>query len=145
MAKRHLCRTIAMQNLYEWDFLGQKENSLEKILERNISEFSLGLSDDSFIKELVWGVVKNIKSIDRVIEENAPQWPINQITIVDRNILRLGIFELFYKKETPPKAVINEAIETAKTFGGESSGRFINGVLGSIYRRLSEKLKNRKN
>ncbi len=138
MASRHLSRSIAMQSLYEWDFYSQKKDSLEKITERNIAEFGPGLEDVNFVWELVNGVVKHIKDLDKIIEKAAPEWPILQIPIVDRNVLRIGLFELLYsdKKEVPPKVAINEAIELAKTFGGESSGKFINGVLGTVFKEM---------
>jgi len=138
MASRHLSRSIAMQSLYEWDFNGKNPDILEGIIEKNIKEFGPGLKDESFVWQLINGVVSHITDIDKIIEKAAPEWPISQITIVDRNILRLGLFELLYgnKKEVPPKVAINEAIELAKTFGGESSGKFINGVLGTVYREL---------
>ena len=126
-----------MQSLYEWDFNGQKE-SLETITERNIKNFASGLEDTQFIYALVNGVKADQKSIDAIIEKTAPEWPIEQTTIIDRNILRLGIYELEYTKEVPPKVAINEAVELGKTFGGESSGKFINGVLGTLYRQMEE-------
>jgi len=138
MASRHLSRSIAMQSLYEWDFYSQQKNSLEKITERNIGEFGPGLEDTNFVWELINGVAKHIKDLDKIIEKAAPEWPILQIPIVDRNVLRIGLYELLYsdKKEVPPKVAINEAIELAKTFGGESSGKFINGVLGTVFKEM---------
>ena len=138
MASRHLSRSVAMQSLYEWDFLGMPEDQLEIITERNIEEFGKGLESDDFIWALVYGVQDKIDSINKILEKTAPEWPINQINILDRNILRIGIFELLYEKidEVPPKVAINESIELAKNFGGESSRKFVNGVLGTIYREL---------
>lgn len=133
MSSRHLSRTIAMQSLYEWDFRGKKED-LAKILEHNISEFAPGIKDSDFIHELVEGTIKNLGKIDKIIQEYAPQWPVEQITMVDRNVLRLGVYELVFYKNTPSRVAINESIEVAKSFGGESSGKFINGVLGAIYK-----------
>lgn len=140
MASRHLSRSIAMQSLYEWDFSGKKPDNLESIIERNIKEFGPGLKNQSFVWQLVTGVVKHLPKIDEIIEKAAPEWPINQITIVDRNVLRIGLYELLYgnKEEVPPKVAINEAIELAKTFGGESSGKFINGVLGTVYKEIGK-------
>jgi len=140
MASRHLSRSIAMQSLYEWDFSGEKSD-LEKIIERNIEEFGPGLEDKSFTWQLVTGVVANLKEIDEIIAKAAPQWPLEQISIVDRNVLRIGIYELLYgdKAAVPPKVAINEAIELAKSFGGENSGKFINGVLGTVYKEIEEK------
>jgi N utilization substance protein B len=137
MANRHLSRTVAMQSLYEWDFNGAKQD-IDSIIERNLQNFASGMDDTSFTKDLVDGVKKNQDEIDRVIERTAPEWPINQITIIDRNILRIGIYELKYAKEVPPKVAINEAVELAKTFGGTSSGKFVNGVLGTLYKEMEE-------
>jgi len=139
MASRHLSRSVAMQSLYEWDFLGMPKEQLEVIAEKNIEEFGRGLESNDFIWALVYGVQDKIESIDKIIEKTAPEWPINQINILDRNILRIGIFELLYEKvdEVPPKVAINESIELAKNFGGESSRKFVNGVLGTIYRELT--------
>lgn len=138
MASRHLSRSIAMQSLYEWDFYGKKESSLDTIVERNIKDFGPGLEDLKFVKELADGVVKHIKEIDKIIEKAAPEWPISQIPFIDRNVLRIGLFELLYsnKEEVPPKVAINEAIELAKTFSGQTSGKFVNGVLGTVFKQL---------
>jgi len=135
MANRHLSRSIVMQSLYEWDFW-KGEKDLEEILQRDVVEFAPGMSGTEFIRELIDGVMKNLKTINDMIEKYAPEWPLEQITVVDRNVLRIGVYELIYgdKENVPPKVAINEAIELAKTFGGDSSGKFINGVLGSIYK-----------
>lgn len=137
MASRHLSRSIALQSLYEWDFFN-KRGDLEKILEKNIKEFGPGLEEQDLIWKIVNGVVEQMEDLDEIIQKAAPDWPIGQITIIDRNVLRIGLYELLYsdKKEVPAKVAINEAIELAKTFGGENSGRFINGVLGAIYKEL---------
>jgi len=141
MASRHLSRSIAMQSLYEWDFAGKKPEALENIVTKNIEEFGPGLENQEFVWQLVNGVVSNLNEIDKVIVSAAPEWPLDQITIVDRNVLRIGLYELLYenKEEVPPKVAINEAIELAKTFGGESSGKFINGVLGTVFKQIEEK------
>ncbi len=133
-----------MQSLYEWDFNGKKEDALPEILERNIREFGPGLEDPGFIVDLVKGVVAHLEKLDAIIAKAAPQWPIDQIAIVDRNVLRLGLYELLFGKpdEVPPKVAINEAIELAKSFGGDSSGKFVNGVLGTVYKELGEPGKN---
>jgi len=144
MANRHLSRSIAMQSLYEWDFRGKDNGDIEEIVKRSIKEFGPGLGDESFVRALVENTIANLDKIDPLIEKCAPEWPLEQVTVVDRNILRLGIYELLFEnyEEVPPKVAINEAIELAKSFGGESSGRFVNGVLGTIYRELGEPLKN---
>ena len=145
MASRHLSRSIAMQSLYEWDFYGKKEGSLNKILERNIKDFGPGLEDLKFVRDLANGVEKHFKNIDAVIEKTAPEWPIQQISLIDRNVLRVGLYELLYsnKEEVPPKVAINEAIELAKTFSGKASGKFVNGVLGTIFKKLNPDNKNK--
>lgn len=139
MANRHLSRSIALQSLFEWDFRKKKE-PLKEITKHTIEEFAPGMDDTDFIYALVLGINENIKEIDELIVESAPDWPLEQITNVDRNVLRLGIFELKYAKadDVPPKVAINEAIELAKTFGGVSSGKFVNGVLGTIYKQMGE-------
>jgi N utilization substance protein B len=144
MVSRHLSRSIAMQSLYEWDFGGQK-GDLEKIVEKNIKEFGPGLEDTSLVWQIVTGVVNHLAEIDKIIEKAAPEWPLNQIMIVDRNILRIGLYELLYadKKEVPPKVAINEAIELAKSFSGINSSKFVNGVLGTVYKEIENKEKNK--
>jgi transcription antitermination protein NusB len=140
MASRHLARSIAMQSLYEWDFKGREDSNLQEILEHNIKEFGSGLDEPEFIVNLVKGTLEHIAEIDQIIEKAAPQWPMDQIAMVDRNVLRLGLYELMWGDHTavPPKVAINEAIELAKSFGGDSSGRFINGVLGTVYKEMGE-------
>ena len=139
MASRHLSRSIAMQSLYEWDFSGKKAD-LEKIAERNIQEFGPGLEDKSLIWQLLTGVVQRMAELDKIIEKAAPQWPIDQISIIDRNVLRIGLQELIFgdKEAVLPKVAINEAIELAKNFGGENSGKFVNGVLGTVYKEIEK-------
>jgi len=139
MSSRHLSRSIAMQSLYEWDF-SKKMGDLDKIMEKNVKEFGPGLEDQGFIWQLVTGVIQHLREIDKIIEKAAPEWPIDQISTVDRNVLRIGLYELLYgdKEAVPPKVAINEAIELAKSFGGESSGKFINGVLGTVFKEVDK-------
>ncbi|OIO17826.1 transcription antitermination factor NusB [Candidatus Kuenenbacteria bacterium CG08_land_8_20_14_0_20_37_23] len=153
MSNRHLSRTIAMQTLFEWDF-NNRSQKLQEVNERNLRDFAPGLEDFAFVENLVRGVTKNMAAIDENIVKYAPDWPIDKITVIDRNILRLGIYELLFLREVPPKVVINESIEIAKAYGGESSGKFINGVLGAIFRDIEteeddiitpEKIKNKMN
>lgn len=140
MSNRHLARTLAMQTLFEWDFRKKDTTDVPSILEHNKGEFAPDFDDHGFSDRIIRGVMNHLQDIDGLITTFAPQWPIEQITVVDRNILRIGIFELkFSKGEVPPKVAINEAIELAKSFGGESSGKFVNGVLGSIYKQMEEK------
>jgi transcription antitermination protein NusB len=138
MASRHLSRSIAMQSLYEWDFNGFKEE-LKTVTDRNIEEFGSGLEEFDLIWELINGVKEKLEFIDQIIIKTAPEWPLGQINILDRNILRIGIYELLFgnQESVPPKVAINEAIELAKNFGGESSRKFVNGVLGTVYREIS--------
>jgi N utilization substance protein B len=140
MPSRHLSRSIVMQSLYEWDFFNKKKD-LEKILEKNIKEFAPGLKDQDLIWQITVGIIKKIKELDKIITKAAPEWPIDQISIIDRNVLRIGLYELLYadKKEVPSKVAINEAIELAKTFGGKNSSKFINGVLGTVYKEIEHK------
>ena len=106
-------------------------------------EFAPGIDEPEFIWKTVNGVIEHQKEIDKIIETAAPEWPLAQISVVDRNVLRIGIFELLYAdvKEVPPKVAINESIELAKNFGGPNSGKFINGVLGAIFRELESQKK----
>ncbi len=140
MANRHLSRSIAMQSLYEWDFKGMDKDKLDEVVKRNIKEFGPGIEETDFIWQIVNGVIESLSKLNKIIEKSAPEWPLDQITVVDRNVLRIGLYELLLgnRKEVPPKVAINEAIELAKTFGGESSGKFINGVLGTVYREIGE-------
>lgn len=143
MANRRLQRSIAMQSLFEWDFNNGNGNGILEIVDRNIKDLAVGIEETDLILNLVEGVIKNQSDVDELIEQCAPEWPLGQITVVDRNILRIGIFELLYGnyESVPPKVAINEAIELAKTFGGPNSSKFVNGVLGTIYREMGEPLK----
>ena len=134
-----------MQVLFELDFReGNSAKFIDETIERAAAEFAPGMDDLSYVKELSDGVISHIDKIDAIIEKAAPDWPIEQIAAVDRNILRLGLYELIFsdRADVPAKVAINEAIELAKTFGGESSGRFVNGVLGTVYKELGEPGKN---
>jgi len=141
-SNRHLSRIIAFQTLYEQEFIAKKvpghesedQKTLEEILERNYQEFAKALEGREFIDQLVWGIRENKDKIDTIIVPAAPEWPIEQIAMIDLIILRMGIFELLFAKEVPPKVAINEAVELAKAFGGQNSSKFINGVLGTVYR-----------
>jgi len=141
MSSRHIARSIVLQSLYEIDFnKGKKEINIDEALKRNAEEFGPGVNEDDFINDLAHGVLKHQAQIDEIIVKSAPEWPLAQITIVDRNVLRIGIYELLFgdKQQVPPKVAINEAIELAKGYGGESSGRFVNGVLGTIFREMEK-------
>jgi len=138
MSNRHLARTIAMQSLFLWDFNGKKDD-FRKIIKEVFSNFAPRFDDQGFVERLIKGVIENLEEIDRYISTYATEWPIEQITISDCNILRIGIYELIYDDDIPAKVAINEAIEVAKTFGNNSSGKFVNGVLGAIYKDIKEK------
>ncbi len=139
MATRHLARSIVLQSLYEWDFLNQ-ESDLVSIVERNMAEFGPDINEPEFIWNMVKGLAQHMDKVDEVIATSASQWPFKQIAIIDRNVLRIGVYELLYvdKNEVPYKVAINEAIELAKNYGGTSSGKFINGVLGTVYQQLQD-------
>jgi N utilization substance protein B len=132
MSNRHLARTIALQTLFAWDFNGRKDGDIERLIADNFANFAPNFDDGGFVKNLVLGVRDNLQVIDQYIIKYATEWPLDQITTIDRNILRLGIFELLYTA-IPPRVAINEAIEVAKSFGSDASGKFINGVLGALY------------
>ena len=147
MANRHLSRSIVLQTLFELDFSPDNKKSadlsneeIKDVLKRNLKEFAPGFEDDVFVFSLIDQVLKKRVVIDEIIEKAAPDWPIDKISIIDRNILRIGLAELLFgdRKEVPPKVAINESIELAKTFGGENSGKFVNGVLGAVYKEIGE-------
>ncbi len=126
---RRRARALALQALYEIDSVGHKA---EEILDRLLAEQPLSEENNSFVRELVSGVIQNRENIDQSIIKFAPAWPLEQIPLIDRNILRLAIFEILLDNRVPIKVAINEAVELAKNFGGDSSARFVNGVLGSV-------------
>ncbi len=140
MANRHLARSVVLQTLFEWDTTHVSEKEAEAILVRNVEEFGGDESDRPFMDGLLTGVIAKQHDIDLIIEKAAPDWPLDRIAPVDRNILRLGLYELLFadRAQVPAKVAINEAIELAKTFGGDSSGRFVNGVLGAVYKEIGE-------
>lgn len=141
MSHRHLSRTLALQTLYQWDFNGGKESAeLVKILKYNFAEFAPEFDDGGFAKKVVLGVNDHLQEIDAILQRFAPEWPLEQIMVIDRNVLRIGIYELkFCRGEIPARVAINESIEMAKTFGGDSSGKFVNGVMGAFYKEMKAK------
>jgi transcription antitermination protein NusB len=139
MSNRHLARTLAMQTLFLWDFQGKREKDLHEIMHEIFENFAPQFNDHGFSESLVVGVIDNLAVIDKYITKYATEWPLDQITIIDRNVLRIGIFELIFDEGIPAKVAINEAIEIAKAYGSESSGKFVNGVLGAIYKDLDIK------
>ncbi|MEL6803409.1 MAG: transcription antitermination factor NusB [Bacteroidota bacterium] len=140
MANRHLSRSIVLQTLFEWDLNDVDKKNVPEVLTRNVEEFAPNKTDTPFMEKLLDGVLQKQAELDLVIEKAAPEWPIDRISPVDRNILRLGLYELLFsdRGEVPAKVAINEAIELAKQFGGENSSRFVNGVLGAVYKEIGE-------
>ena len=130
---RHLSRMVAMQTIYEWDFRGDSDIALIKA--RNINEYKDDVDAD-YVEKVVGGVVEDKEKIDDEIRISAPEWPFEQISIIDRSVLRIAIYELWHEKDVPPKVAINEAIELSKQFGGENSSKFINGVLGTVFDKI---------
>ena len=145
-SNRHLGRIVALQTLYEYEFRVEAEDTsvdVKEILSRNLARYETAIDDTKFVDTLVSGVLKEQADIDAKIQPIAPDWPIEQIARVDRNILRLGIYELLHQADVvPPKVVINEAVELAKAFGSDNSSKFVNGVLGTAYRTLVEGAEN---
>lgn len=139
MATRHLARSIILQSLYEWDFSG-KQADLVQIVQRNMDEFGPGIDEPEFVWNIIKGIAQHLQEIDKVIAASAVEWPFDQITFIDRNVLRIGVYELIYANhdEVPYKVAINEAIELAKNYGGINSGRFVNGVLGTVYKQIEQ-------
>lgn len=141
-SNRHLGRIIALQTLYEYDFrerLGDETAKIDEILARNLKRYEDRIDDKEFVRQLVIGVNKAGRQLDAIIAPVAPDWPLNQIAIVDRDVLRMAVFEFSeFNGKIPPKVAINEAIELAKSFGAENSSRFVNGVLGTIWRHMNE-------
>lgn len=139
-SNRHLGRIVALQSLYEYELRKQSDDpdvTIDGILDRDIERYRSAIDDIEFVTSLAHGVVDKQQELDEKLQPIAPEWPIMQIARIDRTILRIGLYELLYHKESvPPKAVINEAIELAKAFGSDNSSKFVNGVLGTAYREL---------
>lgn len=141
-SNRHLGRMVVIQTLYEFEFrdqIGDGWADAKEILKRNLQRYKTSIKDQSFVEDLVKGVIENQKDLDEKLQPLAPEWPIDQISRIDRAVLRLGLYELTLSKEkVPHKVVINEAVELAKAFGSDNSGKFVNGVLGTAYRTFVE-------
>lgn len=141
-SNRHLGRIVALQTLYEYEFRRQSEDGgldLDEVLQRNIERYKEAIDDKEFVKGLVDGVLEHQDDLDAKLQPMAPGWPLDQIARIDRNVLRIGLYELLHKADSvPPKVVINEAVELAKAFGSDNSSKFINGVLGTAFRTLVE-------
>ncbi len=140
MAHRHLSRSIVLQSLFEWDFRKLSDDTITDVVSRDITEYGPGLEDDAFILTLAKDVLRHRAVVDDIIAKAAPDWPLEKINVVDRNILRMGLTELLFgdREQVPPKVAINESIELAKAFGGENSSKFVNGVLGAVYKEIGE-------
>ncbi len=138
MSNRHLARTMAMQSLFEYDFREEGIN-VEEIVEHIMQEFASDFDDEGYTLKQVKGVIEHGAEIDEMIEHFAPDWTLEDMQSTDRNVLRLGVYELRFDQSIPSKVAINEAIELGKAFGGQASGKFINGVLGAIYKDMEAK------
>src|SRR3989304_4240133 len=132
---RHRARVLALKALFEVD---SSTHEPSQVIERLLAEENLAQDTKEFAQQLVHGVQRQKSGIDAIIQEQAPAWPLSQVSKIDRNILRLAIFEILFDNTTPTKAAINEAVELAKAFGGDSSSSFVNGVLGGVVRKWQE-------
>ncbi len=139
MSNRHLARTIVMQVLYEWDFRGRDTARIPELVQYVKGEFAPDFDDGGYIERQVVAIVERVDELDQLLEAFAPNWKVDGMTIIDRNILRLGVYELRHDESIPSRVAINEAIELGKTFGGDASGKFVNGVLGAVYKDIVEK------
>ena len=141
-SNRHLGRIVALQTLYEYEFrlqAGDTSVDADEVLTSNLERYETAIDDTDFVKDLVTGVVQEQPGLDAKIQPIAPEWPIEQISRIDRTVLRLGLYELLFRGDkVPPKVAINEAVELAKAFGSDNSSKFINGVLGTAFRTLVE-------
>ncbi|MBR0480535.1 transcription antitermination factor NusB [Candidatus Saccharibacteria bacterium] len=139
-SNRHLGRIITLQSIYEYEFrekAGDATADLDSIVAKNIKPYEKALGDTEFVYALSRNVMDHAKELDEILRPIAPEWPISEIAAVDRNVLRIGLYELKFSNATvPPKVAINEAVELAKAFGSDSSSRFINGVLGTAFKQL---------
>ncbi|MDO4781024.1 MAG: transcription antitermination factor NusB [Candidatus Saccharibacteria bacterium] len=146
-SNRHLGRIIALQTLYEYEFrqeVGDTTVTSADILQRNLTKYKSSIDDIAFVRSLTDGVIARVATLDEKLRPLAPEWPLEQIARIDRAVLRLGLYELLYSDDVPPKVVINEAVELAKAFGSDNSGKFVNGVLGTAFRTLKEDADNEK-
>ena len=145
-SNRHLGRVIVLQTLYEYEIrtlANDPEVDLDVIIAKNIEPYDKALGDTEFVYNLVRNVAKNFETLDKALQPLAPEWPIASIAAIDRNVLRMGLYELSECRDTiPPKVAINEAVELAKSFGSENSSKFVNGVLGTAYKKLGITEKN---
>lgn len=140
MASRHNARQIVLQTLYELDFSNQLDAGFQAALEKNVKESGKEIKEPDFLKNIIAGVLEHRKEIDAIISKVATEWPLDKINLVDRNVLRIGLFELLWgnHNEAPPKVAINEAIELAKNYSGPNSSKFINGVLGTVFKEIQK-------
>lgn len=143
MSNRHLARSIVMQSLYQWDFRDQSKKQIPEILHNNLEEFGVGLDDDNklFVDKTFKEIIKKLPQIDKKIQSYSPDYSLKQMGSIDRNVLRIGVYELYFNPGIPAKVAINEAIEMAKNYGGNSSGKFVNGILGAMYKDIAKEEK----
>ncbi len=146
MSTRHLCRIIVLQSLYEWSFWGYPEGKWQDFFEENLKEFGSDIDEPQFAKKIIEGVVNNLEFIDEIIRRNTKHWPYEQIPLLERNILRIAVYEIYFQdhNEVPIKVSINEAVVLAKSFLNESAAKFINGVLGSVYEEYIQTSQNKR-
>lgn len=140
---RHLGRIVVLQSLYEYEFrvaAGEEKIDMPSLIAKNIVPYSKTLGATKFVHQLAMGVFKNMQTLDETLQPLAPEWPINSIAAIDRNILRMGLYELTLGKDNgvPPKVAIDEAVELAKSFGSDNSSKFVNGVLGTVYKGIEK-------
>ncbi len=142
-SNRHLGRVIVLQSLYEYELrtlANDPDVDLDIVVAKNIVPYEKALGDTEFVYNLARNVANNFETLDKALQPIAPEWPIDSIAAIDRNILRMGLYELSECRDTiPPKVAINEAVELAKAFGSENSSKFVNGVLGTVYKKLGLK------
>jgi len=137
-SNRHLGRIVVLQSLYEYDFRAGESLDIDVVVERNLHQYEGVIGDNEFVFNLVHSVLDNQQTLDTYIQPAAPEWPVEQIARVDKIILRMSVSELLLSEDTPPKVVINEAVELGKRFGSDNSSKFVNGVLGTVYREQIE-------
>lgn len=131
---RHRARRVALATLFEWSFFSQEPDGLYQTAREVLGES--GEFEEELSRAIIYGVIGNIETIDKIVSAAAPQWPLDQIGKIDLTCLRIAVYELYFAKNIPPKVAIDESIELAKEFGGISSGRFVNGVLGTVVKTL---------
>lgn len=135
MSTRHLARTLVLQILYQWDFRGRPTAALPAIIEQTLLDFGgeIDQANRQFVLDTIYAVVEKQTELDEIINTYAKNWSVKNIVLLDRNILRIGIYEIKYSDDIPNKVAVNEAIELAKTFSGGPAGKFVSGILGALF------------